>query len=73
MLIIIDEHTAKASLAGTKKGVTCLCRQRGSAKTRAENKKQSTPVADMIIVFAFLLLVKICYISLTNKKQLHKN
>ena len=31
-----------------KKDVYCPCRQRGSSKTQAENKKQSTPVADVI-------------------------
>ncbi len=43
-----------------KKGAVCLCRQRGYSKTQAENKKQSTPVAGMITVIAFLLLFKIC-------------
>jgi len=45
------KHTARASLAGTKKGVACLCRQRGSSKTQAENKKQKNSVKSVACDF----------------------
>jgi len=60
LLLIYESILQGLHKQARKKGVACLCRQRGSSKTQAENKKQSTPVADMITVIAFLLLVKIC-------------
>ena len=38
---------AMTSQAGTKKGVACFCRQRGSSKTQAE-KKQKNAVKSLV-------------------------